>query len=359
MQQKITGQEASAAQYLVGLSTPATPCRVPVVLGEFELDTNTYSYVFNGVAYASNQGVAYVAACTDGWWQTAGAATEELEFLGNTNGGYPLWYTLSGGGASASPPVGSASDASQGKVQMPKLDPGHNSGSRGRCTAIILSMWPDSPATTTQGDICLAALSSEQSLDDGVLNSASFSSIAALPQEYVSHLEMPLANWDPSKQAHAFPVPFSEDCLAIQYLPTTGVTTCGHIGVIAITSGCATGQTFRYRVEYKYETTAPYSYLTGLEHVYGSRPDPVSLETLAPHLSNLRPMSVSAMPAKHLPGIAMSAIQKTNQGLFSKLASAATSGGLGKALGGVVSSGIKSIPYVGGLLGGLFDSVFG
>ncbi len=363
MQQKLTGQEAGVASYLLGLSTPSLPCRVPVVLGEFELDTNTYSYVFNGTFSCTASGFGYVAACADGWKESGNDAGPTSQYCAATTGGKPLWYTPAGSAATTTIAGGAAADASNTAVTLPKLDQAFTTSSRYRMTSIILSIWPDSPATTTQGDVTVAVAGSEQAIADSALNSATFASIAAYPQEYVTHLEMPLANWNPEHQAHAFPVPFSENCFVIQYMPTTGTAVAGDIVACAVVSGAASGQTIRYRVEYKYETTAPLTYLTGVENIVTGAP--VSSAELVPHLAALRPMAVAKAPAKALPALPLNAIKQASPPLFDKVVASAQAltkpivGGLGKAVGSVVSGAIKHIPYVGGLLSGAFDSLFG
>ncbi len=358
MEAKITGQEASAAQYILGLTTPNMPCRVPVVLGEFELDTNTYSYVFNGTTTATAGGFAHVSACNDCWHESGNDGGPLSQYIAYTTGGYPVWSTPAGSAATSTPANGAVSSADLARSQLPVLDSGFGAGTRGRCTAIIMSVWADSPATTTQGDVCIAAVASEQALDDFALNSATFATVAAYPQEYVTHMEFPLAGWRSGEQAHIAPIPFSENCFVMQFVPTTGTATVASIACAAIITGAASGQTIRYRVEYKYETTAPKSYQTGTESITAKHM-PVPLETVAPHLQALRPKIAIKAPPAVLPAVAMAAMKEADSSLFSKVVSAASAGGLGKTVSKLVGSAVKNIPYVGGFLGSAFDSIFG
>jgi len=359
MSRKLSGQEAGMVQYLMGLSSPTIPCRVPIVLGSFLLDTNTYSYVFNGTVSATSTGFAYVGAVPDGWQEFNNDGGPTYQFLATTTQGNPVWFNVQAGTATITAPLGSASGANHAAAQLIKVDTALNAGSRYRNTSIILSVWPDSPATTTQGDICIAAIASEQAQDDGILNSATFASVAALPQEYVSHIEMPLANWNPEHQAHAFPVPYAENCFTINYMQPNGTQSAGGFGVCAIVNGAAVGQTFRYRIEYKYETTAPLSFMTGQE--YQAATEPVPTSALVPHLAALKPMSTIKAPAKHLTAIPLHAMGTAQPGLLAKIKNTGPSIGsvIGKAAATAVSAGIKQLPYVGGVLGGMFDSLFG
>jgi len=364
MERKLSGQDAGIAAYLLGITTPSLPCRVPVVLGEFELDTNTYSYVFNGAISCTAGGFGYVAACLDGWVENGNDAGPNSQFCSFTTGGYPVWTHVAGGAATTTIATGGASGIDHAKVQMPVLDAAFNSASRYRMTSVILSFWPDSPATTTQGDLCIAALASDQAAAQGALNNVNFATVAGYPQEFVSHMEIPLPNWESGVQSHAIPIAYSENCFVIQYMPATGATLAGAIGAVAIVTGAASGQTFRYRIEYKYETTAPITFQTGAEATAAHFP-PSNSADLVPHLQQMRPASTMKAPAKALPALPLHAMKKVDRPMFDKVVADATASAnsglstLGSALGSAVSSGLKHIPYVGGFLSGAFDSLFG
>lgn len=357
MRKKLSGEEAGIAQYLLGLSTPGAPCRVPVALGEFELDTNTYSYVFNGTLTTTAAGFGYVGACPDGWVESGNDGGPAMQYSAYTTGGYPVWYTPAGSAGTATIASGGASGANDAKLQLPKLDTGFVAGTRGRMTGIIMSIWADSPAQTTQGDVCFAVASSEQAIDDQVLNSATYASISALPQGYVSHVEMPLAQWSSDKQVHGFAVPFSENCFVFQSLPATGLATAGLFLAVAVVTGAAASQTLRFRIEYKYETTAPVTYMTGVQGV--GELTPTTTAKLIPHLNAIRPMKLMHAPAAALPAAPLAAIKQVDESLFGRVVAAAKNSEFGKVATKAVSGAIKHIPFVGPALSSMFDGIFG
>jgi len=350
MREKLTQQDAGVAGYLMGLTTPTAPCRPPWVLGDFQLDTNTYSYVFSGVATCSSAGFGYVGAVPDGWSESGNDAGPAYQFCCATNAGKPFWYSPSGTTTTVTAPVGDVSGATHAGLDLPKLDPGFTTLSRYRLTALILTVWPDSPQQTTQGDLCVAFATSEEALEAGALNNVTWATIAGYPQEYVTHFELPLSNWDPAKASHAVAVPFSENCFTFNYMPTSGRTTAAGFLMVAVITGAASGQTMRFRAEYKYETTAPTSYQTGLTPILGMR-NPVPKETLIPHLNALRPLAISHAPVEALPAKGMLAMKNADPSLFSRVVSGISS--VAPTIAGLVKAGISRIPILQAAFSGL------
>lgn len=357
MKDKLGQADAGVGAYMMGLTTPTLPCRPPWCLGDFELDTNTYSYVFQGTFACTAAGFGYLSCMQDSWLESGNDAGPNNQYCCYTTGGYPVWYSPAGSTATVTVPVGVASSADHAKLQLPKLDQAFTGLTRYRMTAMILSVWPESPATTTSGTLSIAAIGNEQALGDGALNNVNFATIVGYPQEYVQHAESPLPNWDSKMNAHAVGVPFSENCFTFQYVIGTGQATSGTTLMVAAVSGAASGQVLRFRVEYKYETTAPITYQTGLENSIGAVRQ-VPKETLLPHLAALRPMTVGVHPPAALPAKGVKAMQTADPGMASNFISAGASA-LGKTLASAVKSGVKALPYVGGFLGNAWDAIFG
>lgn len=352
---KLSQADFGMASYMLGLTTPNVPCRAPWILGDFELDTNTYSYVFEGTFACTAAGFGYLAASNDAWWEIANDGGPGAQHLAYTTGGYPLWYTPAGSAATVTTQAGNAADASNARVQLPKLDAGFTAATRYRMTALIMSVWPNSPATTTQGDICIAVCPTDEALSSGALNNVNFNTVIGYPQDYVHHVEFPLPNWDSSKSAHAVAVPFNEAAFTFQYAPATGSATSGYTLMAAIVSGAASGQILRYRVEYKYEATAPVTYETSMTQDASQALIPK--ERIVPHLAELRPTAIAQGPPAHLPAMALSAIKNTEPSLFQKVAGGALSA-VAPVLQRAVSAGLSNIPFVGKALGSMWSSLW-
>lgn len=352
---KLSQSDFGMASYMLGLTTPNVPCRAPWILGDFELDTNTYSYVFEGTFACTAAGFGYLSVANDGWYEYQNDGGPGSQMFAYTTGGYPIWYTPAGSTATATALSGMSSDASNAKVQLPKLDPGLTAASRYRMTACLMSVWPNSPAQTTQGDICIAVCPTDEALSSGALNNVTFNTIIGYPQDYVHHVEFPLPNWDSSKSAHCVAVPFNENAFTFQYAPATGTATMAYALMAAVVSGAASGQILRYRVEFKYEATAPVTYETS--YADESSKALVPKERVVPHLSALRPAAITHGPPAHLPAMALSAMKQAEPSLFSKIAGGALSA-VAPVLSRAVSAGLSNIPFVGKALGSMWSSLW-
>jgi len=325
------------------------------MLGEFELDTDTYSFVFNGVGVCTAAGFGYVGAAPDAWVEPGNDGGPSYQFFAYTNGGTPVFYAPAGGAAAASAPLGTVAGANHSTLTLPKLDPGISLVTRYRMTALIFSVWPDSPQQTTQGDICIAVCQSDEAVNNGALNNATFASVSGLPQEYVRHVELPLANWNASNTGNVCAVPYSENNFVFQLAPSNGNVTAGGFMCAAFISGAAAGQTFRFKIEYKYEATAFSTYQTSKEDIVGTR-YPVPQETMVPHFAALRPMAVHVAPRGVLPSIALQAMKNADEGFGMKIIKHLASSGVGASLKKAVSYGVSNIPLIGKFLSGIVDS---
>lgn len=366
----LTAKEKAIAEYLHGLATPGYPTKVPIIFGAFELVTNTYQYVFEGVANAGAAGIAYVAAVPDAW-QDGGdvepgpAVGQMLTYAGGV-GGYPVW--ASGFNATSTPAFGGASGANDAKFILPVLDPGFDAQTRYRMTALILEVWSDAPAQTAQGDITIATVSQTDSLQDYSLNSATFNSIVAQPQEFVRHTEAPLAGWRSGEVLSACMVPFDEQCVSMHLAPALGSPTAAAFGVVAVGTGMAPGQTFRYRVTYKYETTVPRTYQT---NVTIEPTLPVSTDMIVPYYNGMKNNSVSSGPRGHevlkgpkalLDGARLSGNGRVANAVVDA-ARAAKETGVTDIIGSGLRKGaswlLNKVPLVGSFLSTAFDALTG
>jgi hypothetical protein len=350
----LTEQESAIANYLAALSVPGYPGRVPLSMGDFELITNTYEYVFNGACSAGANGLAYAAAVPDGWLESgndAGPAQQYLSYAAGTQG-YPVWQ--SGANASQTPVNTGASGANDFKFAFPVggLDPGFDNVIQYRLVALILEAWPDGAAQTTQGDLTIAAIATEEALQDGALNAVNFSTVAAYPREYVNHLELPLSNWPSGHVASINMVPYGQSCVNMNSCPAVGLATAGLFGAAVIGNGMASGQTIRYRFTYKYETTAPRTYQT---NTISTSTSMVETTSLAPHIKAMKGVAAAVGPREHQAAKAMVAIKQANPTMGNKLLKVAKSTGLGK----LVSAGLKHVPYIGSLLSSAADWFLG
>lgn len=362
----LTNTQSAIIEYLTGLSTPDFPTKVPVIIGQFELFTNTYNYSFDGVATAGAAGVAYVACCPDNWLQSGnnlGAPNDQfLSYSGGTQG-FPVWASIAN--ATTTPAVGAASGINDGKYAMVLLDPGHEAQTRARLTALILEVWSDAPYQTAQGDIAIAVVQNSEALNDQVLNTATFSSIVGLPQDFVRHNEFPLAGWKSGEVVSAHLTPWDEECFVMDSLPAVGRATTGFIGICAVATGMAAGQTFRYRATYKYETTMPKTYQTNLivESSVG-----LNTSQLVPYLKPMREQGPTKGPKEHSrakgPAGALVAGDRPMKQAIKKTVEAIEKG---STVGSALKSGAHSalswiagkVPYVGGLLQSGLDWLMG
>lgn len=203
--QMLTHQEEAITEYLLGLTTPGYPCKVPIVLGEFELYTNTYEYDISGTCVAGAGGVAYVGIVPDAWGDTQ---YKMMSYTGGTQG-YPIWNSIAN--ATTSPAVGAASGANDAKTAATLVDPAFTANVDYRMTSAILEVWSDAPAQTAQGDLCVAVVCGEQAYSDQALNGATYGAITKYPQNYVKHAEFPLAGWTSGEVVSAHLTPWSED----------------------------------------------------------------------------------------------------------------------------------------------------
>lgn len=354
----LTQSELSIAQYLHGLSTPGYPCKVPMLMGQFALGTNTYEYVFNGTTTATSaaNNPTWVAGVLDAW-------APGNNMIGYTTQGNPVWNAK--GAAATTPAFGAAASADYNATAIGALDARFDAGISYRMTALILEAWSDAPAQTAQGDICFAMVASADAAADKALNGVNFATVTAYEQDYVAHAEFPLAGWKSGHVGHTFVVPSTATDVDFNTLPSAGSTVCGAIGVLAITSGMASGQTIRYRITMKYEVTRVQSYQTNILY---EETTPVSMEEVQPYLNAHRTRPTYA-PAGYDRFKAPATVLTVNDGNsrilkgFKQAADAAKSAGITDIIGSGLKEGanwvLGKVPYIGSALQAGFNALFG
>lgn len=267
--QKVNGEDAALVNFLDSLTNPnALPSRVPLLLGEFSLETDTYQVEYSGVASAGTLGATFIAVAPDNWLTTVNDGTPSDQMVAANGGtqGYTVWYGIknAGTGTLSTPTRGAASGGnSVGKAGV-SLGPGITSTTRMRVTALNLEIWSDAAGQTAQGDISVACVQGGGALADGALNGAQYGQLTAFKQDYVSHQEYPLAGWKAGQRVHTHLTQWDEQCFALENVPNNGTVTAPNFALACVAAGMADGQTISWKVTINYETTKYATYQTDL-----------------------------------------------------------------------------------------------
>lgn len=358
---KVNHEDAALVNFLDGLTNPdAPPCRVPLLLGEFVLESNVFQAEYSGTVTAPAGGKVYVAAAPDNWVTLANDGTPYNQFSAYAGGtqGAPVWTSL---GASATTPApAAAAGATNSTYASPVLDPGSGAATRMRVTAVHLEIWSDAPAQTAQGDLTVAVIQNAQAAGNFPLNSADYGTIVQQPQDWVAHVEYPLAGWKSGQRVCAHLTQWDEQCFALETLPTAGQLTAPIFCIAAFGSGMSSGQTLSYKITISYEMTKgrTYQYLPSA----GTTPylEPARVYNALRPLRGKRP---TIGPAGHAAGKGANAMVmanpdkaqalmrpgKTNPTFTDNLSTTAKKG---------LSWLAGKIPYVGGLAQSAVDWLF-
>lgn len=363
---KVNGEDAALVNFLDALTNPeALPVRVPLLLGEFVLETDLYQVEYSGQSAAGTGGIAFVGVAPDNWFTNANDGTPSDQFVADNIGtqGRPVWYSVStGAGVVDSGAVGSANGAALAYYGTAgkSLGPGISLITRLRCTAVNLEVWSDAAAQTATGDICIASVQGTEGISNSALNGQTYQTASALKQDYVSHQEFPLAGWKSGQRVHTHLTQWDEQCFALEHCPVNGLQTLPHYGLLAVASGMATGQTFSWKVTFNYETT---KYATFQTDSSSGRVPYLEPSRVVNAMTPLRARPPTLGPAGHGAGKGLNAMVMANpdkaQALMrpgagnptftDNLASTAK-----KGLGWLASK----IPYVGGLASSAVDWLF-
>jgi hypothetical protein len=356
--EKLTPTHVDLLNYIAMVSDPdAVPVPVPLLLGEYELETDQYRVELEGVATAGAAGGAFVSVGIDAWLEDAVgggalAATQFFTYAGGTLGS-PVWSSTAASNATTVPTVASVPGTNSTQA-LPLLDPGFTTGTRYRLTSCHLEVWSDAPALTAQGDVAVAFVRSEQAYYDNALNSASFDTVAKLPQSYVVHDEFPLSGWQSGHRVHAHVTPWAEQCVRMNEAVAVGYGTsnCPIAGMVAVCSGMSSGQTMRFRVVMTYECTKPKTYRFSINQGPQNRTEP---STAMNALSPLRGQQPTLGPLGHAAGKIASAIPSNVISSIMALkhrkpAQSALERNLSQPIINGISNFVSKVPYVGGLL---------
>jgi hypothetical protein len=357
----LTEGDAHIINYLDCLANPdAQPARVPIVVGNFELETNTYRVEYAGAAVAGSNGVGCVGVSLDGWLLNNAnppAVYQQFHSYSGGSAGYPVWAS----NATVNPTATPGNNIAPGSWTVDTavvLDPAWDSYTTLRCTSAHLEVWSDASRQTAQGDITLAVVRNESAMKDIPLNAATYATVRAYPQDYVCHAEYPLSGWKSGSRAHVHVVPYTEECFDMNQLPTNGRTNAGWFNMVAVAAGMASGQSFQYRVVMTFESTRPVTYATSIA------PPPMTYSDVARVTSNLqaihRPPTMAPVGGHSNKGVA--AFAAANPEKRPAIVKGDHSPSVMNILTDTAKTGLSwlagQIPYVGGLASKAVDWLF-
>jgi hypothetical protein len=260
---KVNHEDAALVNFLDSLTNPnAQPTPVPLLLGEFELETDLYQVTYTSTAIAGVAGMAYVAVGVDNWFTNVNDGTPYNQFIapnGATQGNV-VWSSITN--ATVVPAEAAVGGANDVKTAAKSLGPNISANTRLRCTAVHLEVWSDSSQQVSQGDITIAAIQNNEAMTSTALNNVSFNNITAYQQDYVAHEEFPLSGWKSGQRVHAHLTQWDEQCFAVERVPASGTVVAPIFALAAVGTGMASGQSFSYRVTMNYETTRAQSFQT-------------------------------------------------------------------------------------------------
>lgn len=263
---KLTGEDAALVNYMDSLTNwEALPAKVPILLGEFELETDLYEVKYTGSPVANASGFACVGFAPDNWASIANDGTPYEQFVGPVgaaNQGYPVNYTIATFVGQASP--NGAYATGQQFLPVPQLGPKISAYTRLRLTSAIMEVWSDAAVDTASGDITLAVVQNSTGITQAVLNGVPVSTVDGYDEDFVVTETFPLSNWSAGFKAHCHLTPWDEQCFGMERVPGNGnQTTTPLFAMTASAIGMAAGQKFKFEIKARYETTRAPSNETG------------------------------------------------------------------------------------------------
>jgi hypothetical protein len=315
----LTQGERAVSQYLTGITTPNLPTRVPLLLGEFELMTNTYECEILGAFVGNAGGAGFLGIGVDGWEPSGaadpGAPASQFMCIPGGTSGTPVWTSIIGG-VSSSPAVGGIPSTNFVALPVPTMDAAFEATTRARLTKIIVEVWSDAPAQTAQGTLTMAVCQTSEAFQDALLNGTNYASVSVLPQNFVRHEEFPLANWPTGKVLATNIVPWDAQCFEMNLLTASGNQLAPRFGIAVLGAGMTVGQSVRFRVTFGYETTMPRTYQT---NVLTEATVAGSLADIVAPIKAMRPTQVSLGPSGHSKIKGLQAIAAAKPALMTKI----------------------------------------
>jgi hypothetical protein len=149
--------------------------------------------------------------------------------------GMPVWWTSSANPATTVPAAGLAASANNVGWAFPGgIIPGILAQNYIRCSGAGFWIYPESPDSTTQGDVTLYRFKDLNRAGAVNANGANKGTLTALDESVVSIAQFPLANWRKNEAAHMAVLPTSMSAQLYTPVPTTGylLSPLAHCGFV-------------------------------------------------------------------------------------------------------------------------------
>lgn len=357
---KLTGEDAALVNYMDSLTNwDGLPAKVPILLGEFELETDLYEIKYNVQAEANASGFAFVTFSPDNWYSETNDGVPAEQFVGPYGGtsGRAVNYSASTYVGTALPTFGVAYVAGQQVAVPPDLGPKVVADTRLRLTSAIMNVWSDAATDTAAGDVVVATIQNSYGMMTNLLNGKTYSQVEAMDEESVVTEAFPLSNWASGFRVHTHLTPWDEQCFGMEKLPAAGYTAATPCyAMVAVGSGMAAGQKFRAEIKVRYEVTRTSSHeTTGIDAGVPFLEPARVIKPLRP----LRGRPPTAGPQGHGNGKGINAAAIANPDILQPRPSSDFVDNLAKSAKKGLSWVASKIPYVGGLASKAVDWLFG
>jgi len=302
LEDAFTKQDEAVLAYLEGVTNPWTDAqvRVPLVVGGFALETDTFQMVYEGEAVAGTNGIAYVVCGASGWVPTgnSGLPAEQFESYNGGTQGNPIFASAnSAAGATGFPSNGTVASAIHVATPSRLVEAAWNGSSRVRVASVGLEVFSDAATQNAAGKImiCSTVRPEETSTPStGGISGNTFGQIVTTPRKELERAEMPLAGWQSGQVLRAYGVPAEPTCFEMNQMPAAG-TTGAPFGIIgAIAQGMVAGQSFAWRAVYNYEAITEVSNKTSTD---GAKVVHAGLDRITNAVPNVKAFAAVGGPA--------------------------------------------------------------
>jgi len=304
-----TKQDESLVGYLESVTNPWSEGagRVPLIVGGFVLQTDTFQTVYEGEAFAGAAGVAMVSCDASGWVENANTGAPAFQYESYAAGvqGSPIFSSSIGTIATSFPTTSSFAGVNFTPTNSRVVDPAWNTLTRMRVVSMGLEVWSSASQNLASGKILIASTVLPNELaGNGAIAGCSYNQLVSTPQRLIERSEAPLGNWATGVVLRAFAIPSVPVCFELNQLPATGATLYGAPMLGAIAQGMTSGQSFSWRVTYNFEACADVSNKTsvelprtihaGIDRVAGALPHIKPYSAMVGNTATLNRMPVAA-----------------------------------------------------------------
>jgi len=382
-----TRQDQAILSYLEGVCDPWTEhqIRVPLIVGGYALDTETFQVVYEGEAFAGTLGFAMVQVGASSWLETqqdnqSGLPAVQYEsYNGGTQGSPILSSVNSTTGVSGFSFQGTGAVATVAVTPARLVDATWTSNTRMRIVSVGLEVFSDASLNNATGKVMICstilpgATTTAYGPSAGGIDGNTFQQIVTTPRKVLERAEVPLAGWKSGDVLRAFAVPSEPQCFSLCSMPGIGSNLTQGAVLGAIGSAMATGQSFSWRVVYNYEAIAEVTNRTSVSTSTSVNAGPDRVANSLPHLMPFRAMAgspgeISGAPvavhalanemSSHRPSHAAAVVEMAKRPALLKMHPQAEtlSQGVNKALDKVLDNGwLKKVPLIGGMAHDLVD----